>query len=110
MLLKNDTIDNNIIFISSIFNDNDNEFIFIVFRYKEGWIEFEDKIYAKLAEYQLNGNQIGGSKKCPNKDELWNSKYLHKFKWNDLIEDGKKSSRKKLKIEISQSKRDNKKL
>ena len=37
------------------------------------------KIYAKLAEYQLNGNQIGGSKKCPNKDELWNSKFLHKF-------------------------------
>ena len=28
--------------------------------YKEGWIEFEDKIYAKLAEYQLNGKPIGG--------------------------------------------------
>ena len=27
--------------------------------YKEGWIEFEDKIYAKLAEYQLNGKPIG---------------------------------------------------
>ena len=48
--------------------------------YKEGWIEFEDKIYAKLAEYQLNGKQIGGNKKCPYKDELWNLKYLHKFK------------------------------
>ena len=32
--------------------------------YKEGWIEFEDKIYAKLAEYQLNGKPIGGNKKC----------------------------------------------
>ena len=26
--------------------------------YKEGLIEFNDKIYAKLAEYQLNGNQF----------------------------------------------------
>ena len=54
--------------------------------YKEGWIEFEDKIYAKLAEYQLNGKPIGGNKKCVYRDELWNLKYLHKFKWNDLVE------------------------
>ena len=78
--------------------------------YKEGWIEFSDKIYAKLAEYQLNGKRIGGSKKCPYKDELWNLKYLHKFKWNDLMENitmEKKIQEKKLKIEIAQSKREN---
>ena len=78
--------------------------------YKEGWIEFSDKIYAKLAEYQLNGKQIGGNKKCPYKDELWNLKYLHKFKWNDLMENimmEKKMQEKKLKIEIAQSKREN---
>ena len=78
--------------------------------YKEGWIEFTDKIYAKLAEYQLNGRPIGGSRKCPYKDELWNLKYLHKFKWNDLIENlimEKKIQEKKLKIEIAQSKREN---
>ena len=78
--------------------------------YKEGWIEFNDKIYAKLAEYQLNGRPIGGSRKCPYKDELWNLKYLHKFKWNDLIENitmEKKIQEKKLKIEIAQSKREN---
>ena len=78
--------------------------------YKEGWIEFDDKIYAKLAEYQLNGKQIGGGRKCPYKDELWNLKYLHKFKWNDLIENltmEKKIQEKKLKIEIAQSKREN---
>ena len=78
--------------------------------YKEGWIEFNDKIYAKLAEYQLNGKPIGGSRKCPYKDELWNLKYLHKFKWNDLIENitmEKKMQEKKLKIEIAQSKREN---
>ena len=78
--------------------------------YKEGWIEFDDKIYAKLAEYQLNGKQIGGGRKCPYKDELWNLKYLHKFKWNDLVENltmEKKMQEKKLKIEIAQSKREN---
>ena len=78
--------------------------------YKEGWIEFDDKIYAKLAEYQLNGKQIGGGRKCPYKDELWNLKYLHKFKWNDLVENltmEKKIQEKKLKIEIAQSKREN---
>ena len=78
--------------------------------YKEGWIEFNDKIYAKLAEYQLNGKPIGGSKKCVYRDELWNLKYLHKFKWNDLMENitmEKKIQEKKLKIEIAQSKREN---
>ena len=61
--------------------------------YKEGWIEFEDKIYAKLAEYQF-----------------WNLKYLHKFKWNDLVESmtmERKIQEKKLKMEIAQSKREN---
>ena len=78
--------------------------------YKEGWIEFEDKIYAKLAEYQLNGKPIGGNKKCIYRDELWNLKYLHKFKWNDLVESmtlEKKIQEKELKIEIAQSKREN---
>ena len=78
--------------------------------YKEGWIEFEDKIYAKLAEYQLNGKPIGGNKKCIYRDELWNLKYLHKFKWNDLVESmtlEKKIQEKEFKIEIAQSKREN---
>ena len=78
--------------------------------YKEGWIEFDDKIYAKLAEYQLNGKPIGGNKKCIYRDELWNLKYLHKFKWNDLVEEmtmERKIQEKKLKMEIAQSKREN---
>ena len=78
--------------------------------YKEGWIEFEDKLYAKLAEYQLNGKPIGGNKKCIYRDELWNLKYLHKFKWNDLVESmtlEKKIQEKKLKMEIKQSDRVN---
>ena len=78
--------------------------------YKEGWIEFEDKLYAKLAEYELNGKPIGGNKKCIYRDELWNLKYLHKFKWNDLVESmtlEKKIQEKKLKMEIKQGDREN---
>ena len=78
--------------------------------YKEGWIEFEDKLYAKLAEYELNGKPIGGNKKCIYRDELWNLKYLHKFKWNDLVEDmtmKRKKQEKELRMEIAQSSRIN---
>ena len=78
--------------------------------YKEGWIEFEDKIFAKLCEYQLNGKVIGGNKKCPYKDELWTIKYLHKFKWHNLMEkiNFDKNVRKNLlKTEIKQGIREN---
>ena len=78
--------------------------------YKEGWIEFEDKLYAKLAEYELNGKPIGGNKKCIYRDELWNLKYLQKVKWNDVGESmtlEKKIQEKKLKMEIKQGDREN---
>jgi ESF2/ABP1 family protein len=78
--------------------------------YKEGWIEFEDKIFAKLCEYQLNGKPIGGNKKCPYKDDLWTIKYLHKFKWHNLMEkiNFDKNVRKNLlKTEIKQGIREN---
>ena len=48
--------------------------------YKEGWVEFEEKLMAKLAEYKLNGKPIGGKRGCSYKDDLWTIKYLHKFK------------------------------
>lgn len=78
--------------------------------YKEGWVEFEDKILAKLAEYQLNGKVIGGKKSCPYKDEIWTIKYLHKFKWHNLMEKinfDKNLREKKLKTEMAQTKREN---
>ena len=78
--------------------------------YKEGWIEFEDKIYAKLCEYQLNGKVIGGNKKCPYRDDIWTIKYLHKFKWHNLMEkiNFDKNVRKNLlKTEIKQGIREN---
>lgn len=78
--------------------------------YKEGWVEFEDKLLAKLAEYQLNGKCIGGKKNCPYKDDIWTIKYLHKYKWHNLMEKmnyNKNIREKKLKTEIAQSKREN---
>lgn len=54
--------------------------------FKDGWIEFRDKLMAKLCEFELNGRPIGGKKRDPLRDELWNFKYLHKFKWHHLVE------------------------
>ncbi|MCQ2818083.1 MAG: RNA-binding protein, partial [archaeon] len=78
--------------------------------YKEGWVEFEDKLMAKMAEYVLNGKTIGGKKNCPFKDQLWTLQYIHKFKWHDLmnsINEDKRVREKKLKAEIAQSRREN---
>ena len=87
-----------------------NDFGKKVQAYKEGWVEFEDKILAKLCEYQLNGHPIGGKKSCPYKDDLWTIKYLHKFKWHHLIEKlnfNKNLREKRIKNEIRQGRREN---
>ena len=87
-----------------------NDFGKKVQAYKEGWVEFEDKILAKLCEYQLNGHPIGGKKSCSYKDDLWTIKYLHKFKWHNLIEKlnfNKNLREKRIKNEIRQGKREN---
>ncbi|KAI3642101.1 hypothetical protein MP228_011656 [Amoeboaphelidium protococcarum] len=55
-------------------------------QYKEGWIEFKDKKVAKAAAMQLNGTQMGGRKMSQYHDDLWNLKYLPKFKWIHLTE------------------------
>jgi ESF2/ABP1 family protein len=79
--------------------------------YKEGWVEFTNKLMAKLCEYELNGKMIGGKKRKNDlREELWTIKYLHKFKWHHLME--KLSSKQKLrevkmKAEMSQARREN---
>jgi ESF2/ABP1 family protein len=87
-----------------------NDFGKKVQAYKEGWVEFEDKILAKLCEFQLNGKPIGGKKNCSYKDDLWTIKYLHKFKWHHLTEKlnyNKNLREKRIKNEIRQGKREN---
>mmetsp|Transcript_31623 Transcript_31623/g.32846 ORF Transcript_31623/g.32846 Transcript_31623/m.32846 type:complete len:248 (+) Transcript_31623:11-754(+) len=78
--------------------------------FKEGWIEFADKIMAKLCEYELNGQPIGGKKRDPISDELWTFKYLHKFKWHHLVEKmqlQQKIKEQELKTSINQAHREN---
>merc|ERR1719361_279905 len=56
-------------------------------KYTEGWVEFEDRKIARRVAGTLNGTPIGG-KKRHNKwhDDIWNMKYLPKFKWHQLKE------------------------
>lgn len=79
--------------------------------YKEGWVEFTDKLMAKLAEYELNGKIFGGKKRNNKfREELWSIKYLNKFKWHHLMEKmqfNKKLREHRMKAELSQIKREN---
>jgi len=79
--------------------------------YKEGWIEFTDKIMAKLCEYELNGKILGGKKRNNKfREEIWNLKYLNKFKWHHLMEKlqfNKKLREHRMKAELAQIKREN---
>jgi ESF2/ABP1 family protein len=49
------------------------------------WIEFSKKSVAKRVANLLNGEQIGGKKRSPFYYDIWNIKYLKKFKWDDLV-------------------------
>jgi len=54
--------------------------------FEEGWVEFLDKKIAKLVAETLNANPIGGKKGSYYYDDVWNIKYLPKFKWHHLTE------------------------
>ncbi|KAK9704628.1 RNA-binding ATPase activator esf2 [Basidiobolus ranarum] len=80
-------------------------------KFTEGWAEFKDKKFAKIAAFSLNGNIIGGKKGSYYYDDIWNIKYLPKFKWNHLTERiayEKAIREQKLRAEISQARKENK--
>jgi ESF2/ABP1 family protein len=54
--------------------------------YIEGWVEFKDKKQAKAVAEHLNMREIGGKRKSRYYAEMWNIKYLPKFKWHHLTE------------------------
>ena len=54
--------------------------------YLDGWVEFASKKKAKICAETLNGNTIGGRKGSWYHDDIWNLKYLKRFKWDDLME------------------------
>lgn len=79
--------------------------------FTEGWIEFVDKRKARLVAETLNARKIGGKKGSFYHDDLWNLKYLPKFKWNDLtaqIAAENASRQVRLAAEIEQGKRESK--
>src|SRR5690606_4737948 len=52
--------------------------------FEEGWVEFLNKKDAKLCAETLNARIIGGKKGNFYYDDIWNIKYLPKFKWHHL--------------------------
>jgi ESF2/ABP1 family protein len=54
--------------------------------FTEGWVEFEDKRKAKRIASTLNNTPMGGGPRSFYQHDLWNIKYLHKFKWHHLTE------------------------
>ncbi|KMZ68924.1 hypothetical protein ZOSMA_226G00260 [Zostera marina] len=77
--------------------------------FSEGWVEFSKKSTAKRVANMLNGEQMGGKKRSPFYYDLWNIKYLRKFKWDDLTEETAQKCavrEQKLNLEISAAKRE----
>ncbi|XP_010921853.1 pre-rRNA-processing protein ESF2 isoform X2 [Elaeis guineensis] len=77
--------------------------------FSEGWVEFTKKSVAKRVANMLNGEQIGGKRRSSFYYDIWNIKYLSKFKWDDLISEIAEKNRvreQKLSLEISAAKRE----
>ena len=55
-------------------------------RYIEGWVEFASKKVAKHVAQSLNTTPISNHKRNVHYGDLWNLKYLSKFKWSHLTE------------------------
>jgi len=78
-------------------------------KYTEGWIEFKSKRDAKLIAKQLNNQQVGGRRRTPWYDDIWNIKYLAKFRWTHLHERFQYENevrKKRLRQEVLQAKRE----
>ncbi|XP_072997950.1 pre-rRNA-processing protein ESF2 [Typha latifolia] len=77
--------------------------------FSEGWVEFSKRGVAKRVANLLNGEQIGGKKRSSFYYDIWNIKYLRKFKWDDLTSEIANKNRireQKLNMEISAAKRE----
>jgi len=54
--------------------------------FSEGWVEFMSKKVAKNVADSLNSIPVGGKRRSKAYEELWNIKYLPRFKWVHLSE------------------------
>uniref|UniRef100_A0A6B2LCT1 RRM domain-containing protein n=1 Tax=Arcella intermedia TaxID=1963864 RepID=A0A6B2LCT1_9EUKA len=77
-------------------------------QFTEAWVEFVNKKKARKVAELLNGAPIGGGKRNTWYYDLWNIKYLRKFKWhhiNDEIRQKERESQKRLQVQINQAKK-----
>uniref|UniRef100_A0A8C5PEP6 Activator of basal transcription 1 n=1 Tax=Leptobrachium leishanense TaxID=445787 RepID=A0A8C5PEP6_9ANUR len=77
--------------------------------FTEGWVEFRDKRVAKLVAASLNNMPMGTRKKNRFHDDLWNIKYLHRFRWSHLSERlamERQVRQQRMRVEVSQAKRE----
>eukprot|EP00112_Aurelia_sp_Birch-Aquarium-sp1_P019584 Seg487.4 transcript_id=Seg487.4/GoldUCD/mRNA.D3Y31 product="Pre-rRNA-processing protein ESF2" protein_id=Seg487.4/GoldUCD/D3Y31 len=77
--------------------------------FTEGWVEFKDKRIAKAVAKSLNGQILGGKKRGYYHDDIWNMKYLRKFKWGHISEKlayEKAAREQRMRTEISQAKKE----
>jgi len=79
-------------------------------RYTEGWVEYTDKKVAKNVARELNTTPITNDKRSVHYGDLWNIKYLRKFKWSHLTEKityERRVREHKVRIEMMQAKKEN---
>lgn len=79
-------------------------------RYVEGWIEFGKKRVAKHVAASLNNTEISNQKRNVHYGDLWNLKYLNKFKWEHLTERvayERRVREQKLRVELFHARREN---
>lgn len=55
-------------------------------KHVDGWVEFASKKVAKRVARALNATPIGGKKRDRYAEDIWNMKYLSKFKWHHLTD------------------------
>ncbi|XP_038661928.1 activator of basal transcription 1-like [Scyliorhinus canicula] len=77
--------------------------------FTKGWVKFQNKAVAKRVAASLHNSPIGTRKRSRFHDDLWNIKYLHRFKWTHLSERlayEKLVHRQRMRAEVSQAKRE----
>mmetsp|Transcript_19379 Transcript_19379/g.62438 ORF Transcript_19379/g.62438 Transcript_19379/m.62438 type:complete len:319 (+) Transcript_19379:12-968(+) len=77
--------------------------------FSEGWVEFADKRRALKLANTLNNTLVGGGHRSFHAHDLWNIKYLHKFKWDSLTDaqaHEARTAQDRMRAELSQSKKE----
>lgn len=79
-------------------------------RYVEGWVELDDRRVAERVGHSLNNTPITLLKRSVHYGDLWNLKFLKRFRWSHLTEKvayERRVKEHKLKIEMMQVKKEN---